>query len=132
MLLTEDIHLATLSVGQTMDFVLSTKTPSRKGRLPGVSQKQFNTSVKDVLLKMLNVLHVSDTFVGDAFIRGASGGERKRVSIAEMMATRARVVCFDNATRGLDASTALDFIKSMRAMTDILGQTTFATLYVMD
>lgn len=50
-------------------------------------------------------------------------------SIAEMMATRARVQCWDNSTRGLDASTALDFVKSLRIMTDILGQTTFVTLY---
>ena len=83
-----------------------------------------------MLLKMLNISHTANTYVGDAFVRGVSGGERKRVSIAEMMATRGRVMCFDNSTRGLDASTALDFVKAMRAMTDILGQTTFATLYV--
>lgn len=86
--------------------------------------------MKDMLLKMLNISHTTNTYVGDEFVRGVSGGERKRVSIAEMMATRARVLCFDNSTRGLDASTALDFIKAMRAMTDVLGQTTFATLYV--
>ena len=67
--------------------------------------------------------------MGDAFVRGISGGEKKRVSIAEMMATRARVQCWDNSTRGLDASTALDFIRSLRVMTDVLGQTTFVTLY---
>lgn len=126
---TDDIHIATLTVGQTLDFALSTKTPGPKGRLPGLSRKEFNGMVKDMLLKMLNITHTENTYVGDEFVRGVSGGERKRVSIAEMMATRARVLCFDNSTRGLDASTALDFIKSMRAMTDVLGQTTFATLY---
>lgn len=35
----------------------------------------------------------------------------------------------DNSTRGLDASSALDWAKTMRAMTDILGLTTIATLY---
>ncbi len=113
-----------------MDFALSTKTPGPGGRVPGISRKEFNDSVKNMLLKMLNISHTAQTYVGDEFVRGVSGGERKRVSIAEMMATRARVLCFDNSTRGLDASTALDFIKAMRAMTDVLGQTTFATLYV--
>ena len=79
---------------------------------------------------MLNISHTKNTLVGDEFVRGVSGGERKRVSIAEMMATRARVQCWDNSTRGLDASTALDFVKSLRIMTDVLGQTTFVTLYV--
>ena len=80
---------------------------------------------------MLNISHTKHTLVGDEFVRGISGGERKRVSIAEMMATRARVQCWDNTTRGLDASTALDYVKSLRIMTDVLGQTTFVTLWVL-
>lgn len=85
--------------------------------------------VQKTLLRMFNISHTSDTLVGDEFVRGVSGGERKRVSIAEMMATRAHVTLWDNSTRGLDASTALDFIKSLRILTDVLGQTTFVTLY---
>ncbi|KAK2460203.1 hypothetical protein APHAL10511_007794 [Amanita phalloides] len=125
----DDIHIATLTVAQTLAFALSTKTPSHKGRLPGVSTKQFNDEILETVLRMLNMSHTKQTLVGDAFVRGVSGGERKRVSIAEMMATRARVQCWDNSTRGLDASTALDFVKSLRIMTDVLGQTTFVTLF---
>jgi ATP-binding cassette subfamily G (WHITE) protein 2 (SNQ2) len=84
-----------------------------------------------MLLKMLNMSHVSGTLVGDEFVRGVSGGERKRVSIAEMMATGAPVQCWDNPTRGLDASTALDCVRSLRVMTDVLGQTSFVTLYAI-
>jgi ABC-type multidrug transport system ATPase subunit len=124
----DDIHIPTLTVGQTLNFALSTKTPGPNGRLPGVSRAEFNDSVKSMLLKMLNISHTENTLVGDSFVRGVSGGERKRVSIAEMMTTRARVQCSDNSSRGLDASTALDFVRSLRIMTDILGQTTFATL----
>lgn len=115
-----------------MEFALSTKTPGPNGRLPGVSRKEFDTMVQDALLRMLNISHTHQTLVGDEFVRGVSGGERKRVSIAEMMATRARVQCWDNSTRGLDASTALDFAKSLRIMTDVLGQTTFVSLYVRE
>ena len=125
----DDRHIPTLTVGQTLNFALSTKTPGPNGRLPGVSRADFDEKVENMLLRMLNISHTKQTYVGDEFVRGISGGERKRVSIAEMMATRAHVLCFDNSTRGLDASTALDFIRAMRVMTDILGQTTFATLY---
>ncbi|KAI0321644.1 ABC-2 type transporter-domain-containing protein [Amylostereum chailletii] len=125
----DDIHIPTLTVGQTFDFALSTKTPGPKGRLPGTSRAEFNDSVKSMLLKMLNITHTENTLIGDEFVRGVSGGERKRVSIGEMMTTRARVQCWDNSSRGLDASTALDFVKSLRVMTDVLGQTTFVTLY---
>ena len=127
-LILDDIHIPTLTVGKTLNFALSTKTPGPRGRLPGVSRSEFNASVKDMLLKMLNIVHTENTLVGDSFVRGVSGGERKRVSIAEMMTTRARVQCWDNSSRGLDASTALDFVRSLRIMTDVLGQTTFATL----
>lgn len=51
------------------------------------------------------------------------------MSIAETLATKSTVVCWDNSTRGLDASTALDYAKSLRIMTDISNRTTFVTLY---
>lgn len=124
----DDIHIATLTVAQTLQFALSLKTPGPNGRLPGMTRKEFDSEVLSTLLRMLNITHTANTYVGDEFVRGVSGGERKRVSIAEMMATRAHVLCWDNSTRGLDASTALDFVKALRAMTDILGQTTFVTL----
>ena len=54
---------------------------------------------------------------------------RKRVSIAEMMITSATVCSWDNSTRGLDASTALDYAKSLRIMTNIYKTTTFVSLY---
>lgn len=62
-------------------------------------------------------------------MRGISGGERKRVSIAETLATKSTVVAWDNSTRGLDASTALDYANSLRVMTDISDRTTLVTLY---
>jgi ABC-type multidrug transport system ATPase subunit len=82
-----------------------------------------------LLLKMFNIEHTMNTVVGDAHIRGISGGERKRVSIAEMMVTSATVLAWDNSTRGLDASTALDYAKSLRILTNIYKTTTFVSLY---
>jgi ATP-binding cassette subfamily G (WHITE) protein 2 (SNQ2) len=125
----DDAHIATLTVAQTLAFALSTKTPGFKGRLRGISGQEFDAQTQEMLLRMLNISHVSETLVGDELVRGISGGERKRVSIAEMMSTRASVQCWDNPTRGLDASTAFDFAKSLRTITDVLGQTTFVTLY---
>ena len=72
-----------------------------------MTRSEFDETLGSTLLKMLNMSHTANTYVGDEFVRGISGGERKRVSIAEMMATRAHVVSYDNSTRGLDASTAV-------------------------
>jgi ATP-binding cassette subfamily G (WHITE) protein 2 (SNQ2) len=45
------------------------------------------------------------------------------------MATRGSIYCWDNSTRGLDASTALQYIKAVRSMTDIFGLASIVTLY---
>lgn len=103
------------------------QTPAK--RLPEESRGEFKQKVSSMLLRMLGIEHTANTYVGSAFVRGVSGGERKRVSIAEMMTTRAAVCCWDNSTRGLDASTALDYAKSLRIMTDLYKTTTFVTLY---
>lgn len=77
----------------------------------------------------MGIAHTDSTKVGDAYVRGVSGGERKRVSIIETLANRGSVVCWDNSTRGLDASTALDFTRALRCLTDAMGMSTIVTLY---
>jgi ABC-type multidrug transport system ATPase subunit len=87
-----------------MDFASRLKVPFH---LPnGVnSHEELRVQSRDFLLKSMGIEHTIDTKVGDAFIRGVSGGERKRVSIIETLATQGSVFCWDNSTRGLDAST---------------------------
>lgn len=123
----DDIHQPTLTVKQTLGFALDTKTPRK--RPMGVSKSEFKEKVTDMLLRMFNIAHTANTVIGNQFIRGVSGGERRRVSIAEMMITSATVLAWDNSTRGLDASTALDFAKSLRILTNIYKTTTFVSLY---
>ncbi|BFZ59965.1 ATP-binding cassette transporter snq2 [Saitoella coloradoensis] len=123
----DDIHHPTLSVSQTLDFALETKLPNK--RVANQPKESFKESVTSLLLKMFNIEHTRHTMVGNAFVRGVSGGERKRVSIAEMMVTNASVLAWDNTTRGLDASTALDYAKSLRILTDIKQTSTFVSLY---
>ncbi|KAL4902399.1 hypothetical protein BDW74DRAFT_180901 [Aspergillus multicolor] len=123
----DDVHQPTLTVKQTLGFALDTKTPGK--RPMGVSKEEFKDKVIRMLLKMFNIEHTANTVVGNQFIRGVSGGEKRRVSIAEMMITSATVLAWDNSTRGLDASTALDFAKSLRIMTNIYKTTTFVSLY---
>ncbi|KFZ20043.1 hypothetical protein V501_00332, partial [Pseudogymnoascus sp. VKM F-4519 (FW-2642)] len=124
----EEIFYPTLSVGDTIDFAARMKVPYHLP--PGIeTAEQYAQHNKDFLLRSVGISHTASTKVGDAYVRGVSGGERKRVSILESMTTRASVFCWDNSTRGLDASTALEWIKAVRVMTDLLGLTTIVTLY---
>ena len=123
----DDIHHPSLTVGQTLGFALDAKMPAKR---PGnLSKAAFREKVLDLLLKMFNIEHTRNTIVGNQYMRGVSGGERKRVSIAEMMVNGAAVCAWDNSTRGLDASTALDYAKSLRIITNIHKTTTFVSLY---
>ncbi|KAI9007454.1 ABC-2 type transporter-domain-containing protein [Phycomyces nitens] len=123
----EDQHYPTLTAKQTLQFALRTKTPG--ARLPDESRKDFVNRVLYMLGNMLGLTKQMNTMVGNAFVRGLSGGERKRLSIAEQMTTSSTINCWDCSTRGLDAASALDFVRSLRIMTDVLHKTTVATLY---
>jgi ABC-type multidrug transport system ATPase subunit len=100
----EELFFPALTVAQTQDFATRLKVPFT---LPqGVtSNEEMRVQTRDFLLRSMGIEHTVDTKVGDAFIRGVSGGERKRVSIIETLATQGSVYCWDNSTRGLDAST---------------------------
>ena len=55
------------------------------------------------VLEALGLTRVKDTFVGDtSTVRGVSGGERKRVTVAELAVTRVPVLCCDEISTGLD------------------------------
>jgi ABC-type multidrug transport system ATPase subunit len=123
----EEIFFPTLTVGQTMDFATRLKVPFH---LPdGMTASEYQQASKKFLLESVGISHTEDTKVGNEYVRGVSGGERKRVSIIECMATRGSVFCWDQSTRGLDASTALEWTKAIRAMTDTLNLSTVVTLY---
>ncbi|KAK5115244.1 hypothetical protein LTR62_001444 [Meristemomyces frigidus] len=117
----DDVHFASLNVWQTFTFALMMKT--KKAATEDIPV------IANALLKMFGISHTKYTLVGDEYTRGVSGGERKRVSIAETLASKSTVACWDNSTRGLDASTALDYARSLRIMTDISKRTTLVTLY---
>ncbi|OCL05443.1 hypothetical protein AOQ84DRAFT_390869 [Glonium stellatum] len=119
----EDRHIASLSVRQTIRFALRMSMPTR------VQSKKVVEELTEVIAKLFGLGHALETPVGGAFSPGVSGGERKRVSIAEVLAAGSSIQCFDNSTRGLDSSTALDFVKALRVLTDVGQKTTLATLY---
>lgn len=85
--------------------------------------------MRDVMMAIFGLTHTTDTRVGDDFIRGISGGERKRVSIAEAALTMAKFQCWDNSTRGLDSANAINFCKHLRLQADLLGVAAAVAIY---
>ena len=74
----DDIHFPTLTVKQTLEFAAKTRAPH--SRIENVSRSQYTHKVTNIYSTIFGLNHVQDTPVGDAAIRGVSGGEKKRVS----------------------------------------------------
>lgn len=123
----EDVHFPHLTVGQTLKFASLARTSS--ARLPGVSREMYSNHMRDVVMAVFGISHTVNTKVGNDFVRGVSGGERKRVSIAEVTLSQSPIQCWDNSTRGLDSATALEFAKTLRSATDIAGTTAIVAMY---
>ena len=125
----DDLHYATLKVKQTLKFALRTRTPGKESRKEGESKSDYVNEFLRVVSKLFWIEHTMGTKVGNEYIRGVSGGERKRVSIAEAMITKASTQAWDNSTRGLDASTALEYVSSLRSLTNMAHISTAVALY---
>lgn len=122
-----DVHFPMLTVGDTLLFAAQARAPRH---IPGgVSRREWAEHMRDVMMATLGISHTINTRVGNDFIRGVSGGERKRVSIAEASLSQAPLQCWDNSTRGLDSANAIEFCKTLRTSTDIMGATACVAIY---
>ncbi|KAI5475511.1 putative ABC transporter superfamily membrane protein Pdr11p [Pseudohyphozyma bogoriensis] len=123
----DDTHLPLLTVEQTFAQALSLKKP-RKLATP-TKTRAFVKDHIDRLLHTFGMPHTRRTFVGNDFVRGVSGGERKRVTLSEMLTTNAAVVSWDNSVRGLDSAVALHYLKVLKELSLSTGMTNIVSIY---
>ncbi|KAL8673293.1 MAG: hypothetical protein Q9168_002291 [Polycauliona sp. 1 TL-2023] len=138
-----DVHFPQMTVGQTFDFaararvswpeylicVRTKRDQAPRNLLSIISPEAYASHLRDVALRVFGLSHTVDTMVGNDLIRGVSGGERKRVSIAEAAMSGSPLQCWDNSTRGLDSATALEFMRTMRTSTELTGAAAMVSLY---
>ncbi|KAK4209948.1 putative ATP-binding cassette transporter [Rhypophila decipiens] len=122
-----DKHFPHLTVGQTLEFAAAMRTPSN--RIMDMSRDEYCQYMARVVMAMFGLSHTYHTKVGNDYVRGVSGGERKRVSIAEMMLAESNICAWDNSTRGLDSSSALKFVEALRVSSDIGVRTHAVAMY---
>ena len=122
-----DVHFPQLTVGETLSFAAEARAARKP--LGGLTRRQYADHSRDVIMAVFGISHTVNTRVGNDFIRGVSGGERKRVSIAEAALSQAPLQCWDNSTRGLDSANAIEFCKTLRTGTQLLGQTALVAIY---
>ncbi|KAJ9488865.1 hypothetical protein VN97_g4403 [Penicillium thymicola] len=122
-----DAHYPQVSVGDTLYFAALARTPRE---LPGgMTRKEYASHLRDVIMSTFGISHTINTRVGNDFVRGVSGGERKRVTVAEAALSFAPLQFWDNSTRGLDSANAVEFCRTLRNQGDIFGVTSCVAIY---
>ncbi|KAK0576085.1 hypothetical protein LWI29_011612 [Acer saccharum] len=85
-------------------------------RLPKTLSKREKTSVAESVIAELGLTKCQNTIIGNSFIRGVSGGERKRVSIAHEMLVNPSLLILDEPTSGLDSTAAHRLVSTLRSL----------------
>jgi ATP-binding cassette, subfamily G (WHITE), member 2, PDR len=75
-----DQHFPHLTVRQTLEFAATVRTP--RNHVLSVDRKENVKRVTAVALAICGLTHTQNTKVGNDFVRGVSGGERKVILIS--------------------------------------------------
>ncbi|KAI9122006.1 hypothetical protein K1719_006695 [Acacia pycnantha] len=84
--------------------------------------------ITDYVLKILGLEVCADTIVGNAMLRGISGGQKKRVTIGEVLVGPAKTLFMDEISTGLDSSTTHQIVNSIKQYVHILEGTAMISL----
>mmetsp|Transcript_26404 Transcript_26404/g.72598 ORF Transcript_26404/g.72598 Transcript_26404/m.72598 type:complete len:746 (+) Transcript_26404:140-2377(+) len=110
-----------MTVRETLAFRVELKLGSL------ISKKAQAERVQELLQEM-SLEKAADTTVGDAKVRGISGGERRRLAIACELVSNPSILFLDEPTSGLDSTAAASLIAALKNLADT-GQTIVAVIH---
>jgi ABC-type multidrug transport system ATPase subunit/ABC-type multidrug transport system permease subunit len=137
-----DKHFPTLTVKETLEFahafcgggvsrhaeeLLSKGTPEENTAALEALTALY-AHYPDVVIKQLGLENCKDTIVGNAMLRGVSGGERKRVTTGEMEFGMKYMTLMDEISTGLDSAATFDIISTQRGIAKTLQKTVVIAL----
>ncbi|KHN36795.1 ABC transporter G family member 9 [Glycine soja] len=102
----DDVLYPHLTVTETLVFTALLRLPNT------ISKEEKVKKAKDVI-DQLGLTKCKDSIVGSPFLRGVSGGERKRVSIGQEMLINPSLLFLDEPTSGLDSTTAQRIVSTL-------------------
>lgn len=100
----DDALLPSLTVRETLRFAAGLRLPSF------MSTAEKYARAEEVLMKM-GLKECADNLIGNELVKGISGGEKRRVTIAVQILTDPKVLLLDEPTSGLDAFTASSIVE---------------------
>ena len=91
----DDNLIGTLTVRETITYSARLRLPDK------MAWSEKRALVESTIVEM-GLQECADTVIGNWHLRGISGGEKRRVSIALEILTRPRLLFLDEPTSGLD------------------------------
>ncbi|GMJ11463.1 ATP-binding cassette G9 [Hibiscus trionum] len=82
-------------------------------RLPNSFSLEEKIANAESVMNQLGLIKCKNTIIGGPFLRGLSGGERKRVSIGQEMLVNPSLLLLDEPTSGLDSTTAQRIVSTL-------------------
>ena len=110
-----------MTVRETLAFRVELK-------LGSLLSKTAQAERVEELIQELKLEKAADTIVGDAKVRGVSGGERRRLTIACELISSPSVIFLDEPTSGLDSTAATSLVSVLRSLADS-GKTIVAVIH---
>lgn len=108
----DDVFFSRLTVRETLNFTAAI-------RLSDALTSEEQAKIVDTVVSRLRLGKCQDIQIGDQlFHKGISGGERKRLNIANELLIGPKILLLDEPTSGLDASTAMIVIRLLRQLAD--------------
>ncbi|KAL7463150.1 hypothetical protein ACHAXS_003529 [Conticribra weissflogii] len=121
-----DAHSPRFTVGETFTFSGSCKT--KDSDIRNKNKNLDEGGRVGLTLKGLGLAHVKDTFVGNEVVRGVSGGQRRRVTLGEMMTFNTPLLCGDEISTGLDTASTVDILRILSYLGRLLNRVTVVSL----
>ncbi|KAI7749560.1 hypothetical protein M8C21_021927 [Ambrosia artemisiifolia] len=105
----EDVLMGTLSVRETITYSAHLRLPST------MTKEEVEDTIEGTIMEM-GLEDCADTLVGNWHLRGISGGEKKRLSIALEILVRPRLLFLDEPTSGLDSASAFFVAHALKSV----------------
>ncbi|XP_022935200.1 ABC transporter G family member 22-like isoform X3 [Cucurbita moschata] len=117
----EDVLFPHLTVKETLRYAALLRLPKT------LTKEQKEKRAVDVIYE-LGLERCQDTMIGGSFVRGVSGGERRRVSIGNEILINPSLLFLDEPTSGLDSTTALKIVQILHEIAEA-GKTVVTTIH---
>ncbi|RYR71506.1 hypothetical protein Ahy_A02g005755 isoform B [Arachis hypogaea] len=117
----DDVLFPHLTVKETLTYAARLRLPKT------YTKEQKEKRALDVIYE-LGLERCQDTMIGGSFVRGVSGGERKRVCIGNEIIINPSLLFLDEPTSGLDSTTALRIVQMLQDIAEA-GKTVVTTIH---